>query len=138
MAATGLFGQRLVNERALGVTDTLTADSTAGESIPGQSRPRPKFGRRSYCPICGEEQLERPVSEPADVEDPFCSRLCADAWLALVAVRLREEGSTELAARRRREFQDGDAHAPVLSELLLERWRAGDWTVPPESLLARL
>jgi hypothetical protein len=38
----------------------------------------------------------------------------------------------------RREYEAGQPFAPVLSELLLDRWRAGDWTVMPQDLLAWL
>ena len=100
-----------------GGNDTPAADGTATESLSGQSRPRPRFERRSYCPICGEEQLERPVSELADVEGPFCSRLCADAWRALVAVRVREDGSTQLAARRRFDVRDVKSLRPCLTRV---------------------
>ena len=81
---------------------------------------------------------EQPVVELAEAEDPYCSHRCASAGRALVAVRAREEGSARLAERRQRELAGGETLAPPLSELLLQRWRAGDWAVPPETLLARL
>ncbi len=60
------------------------------------------------------------------------------SWRALAALRGRESVNEVLARRRRLEFEAGQPLAPVLSELLLERWRAGDWTVMPQDLLAGL
>jgi hypothetical protein len=116
-----------------GDDDLPTTEGRCEHVNPGQRRPRRKSQRRTYCPVCGQEQVARAEGEAA-----FCSRRCANAWQALVAVRAREGASVELAKRRHREFTAGATYAPVLSELLLKRWRAGDWTLAPESLLARL
>jgi hypothetical protein len=43
-----------------------------------------------------------------------------------------------LADRRRVESEGHLEHAPTLSQLLLVRWRAGDWAVLPEDVSARL
>ena len=51
------------------------------------------------------------------------------AWRALAALRLRESSSMRISTRRRLEYEGQQAHAPALSELLLLRWRAGDWNV---------
>ena len=53
-------------------------------------------------------------------------------------LRLREAGSEQLAARRREESEEHRQHLPALSELLLIRWRAGDWGVEPEQLLEQI
>ena len=58
------------------------------------------------------------------------------AWHALAVLRLRESVSVRLLARRRHESEAQQPHEPALSELLLRRWRSGDWTVAPEDLPA--
>ena len=102
------------------------------------SSPRPRSQRHAYCPFCGEEQPDRPLLEIANVEDALCSDRCAAAWHTLAALRGRESVDESLATRRLLELEAGQPHAPALSELLLERWRAGDWTVVPQDLLGRL
>ena len=101
-------------------------------------RPRPRSQRHAHCPLCGEEQVERLLSEIGNAEDALCSDRCAAAWHALAVVRGCESVNEALETRRRLEWGAGQQHAPTLSELLLERWRAGDWTVAPEELLSRL
>ncbi len=101
-------------------------------------RPRPGSQRHGHCPFCGEEQVERLLSEIGNAEDALCSDRCAAAWHALAVVRGCESVNEALETRRRLEWGAGQQHAPTLSELLLERWRAGDWTVAPEELLSRL
>jgi hypothetical protein len=53
-------------------------------------------------------------------------------------LRSCESGSEHLAARRRLEYETQQPHTSTLSELLLGRWRAGDWTITPETLLEQL
>ena len=101
-------------------------------------RPRPSSQRHGHCPCCGEEQLDRLLSEVGSAEDALCSARCAAAWQALAVVRGCESVNEALETRRRLEWGAGQQPAPMLSELLLERWRAGDWTVAPEQLLSRL
>ena len=101
-------------------------------------RPRPSSKRHAHCPFCGEEQVDRLLSETGNAEDALCSDRCAAAWRVLALVRGCESVSKALATRKRLEWGAGRQHAPTLSELLLERWRAGDWTVAPEELLGQL
>jgi hypothetical protein len=49
-----------------------------------------------------------------------------------------ESKNQAVAARRRLELDEGRLHAALLSELLSERWRAGDWEHEPRDVLARL
>jgi hypothetical protein len=53
-------------------------------------------------------------------------------------VRTWESNSKALATRKRTESEAHEAHAPTLSEVLRRRWQAGDWTVAPADVLARL
>jgi hypothetical protein len=94
--------------------------------------------RHAYCPLCGREQVEQPVSDLRKLEDALCPGRCGVAWRALVALRVRESASGRVAARRRTEYENQQPHVPSLSELLLMRWRAGDWAVAPEDLLAQI
>jgi hypothetical protein len=71
-------------------------------------------------------------------EDALCPGRCRVAWSALAALRRRESSSRRLAARRQSEYANHEPHLPTLSELLLMRWRAGDWSVVPEDLLAEI
>lgn len=91
--------------------------------------------RNAYCPLCGQPRVEMLASDVRRVEDALCSGRCNAAWRALAALRLRESSSARILTRRRLEFESQQAHAPALSELLLMRWRAGDWSVEPERLL---
>jgi hypothetical protein len=93
--------------------------------------------RRAFCPLCGE-QTDKLASEVASPDAAVCAGRCAVAWRALVALRLCESASEEVAARRRSEWEAREPHASALSELLLRRWRDGDWTVAPEDLLGQL
>jgi hypothetical protein len=72
------------------------------------------------------------------VEDALCEGRCDTAWRALAALRLRESSSTRVVTRRRLEYESRQPHPPALSELLLVRWRAGDWTVTPEEVLLQV
>lgn len=88
----------------------------------------------AFCPLCGEERADRLLRDVSSVEDALCPDRCAAGWRTLAALRGRESVNEVLAARRRLELEAGQPLAPVLSELLLDRWRAGDWTVMPEDL----
>jgi hypothetical protein len=94
--------------------------------------------RHAHCPLCGEERADQLLRDVTSAEDALCPHPCAVAWCALVALRCRESANEVLASRRRLEYEAGQPFAPVFSELLLGRWRAGDWTVMPQDLLARL
>ena len=100
-------------------------------------RPRPRAQRHGHCPFCGKERVDRLLSEIGNAEDALCSARCAAAWQALAVVRGCESVNEALETRRRLEWGAGQQLAPTLSELVLGRWRAGDWTVAPEDLLSR-
>jgi hypothetical protein len=78
------------------------------------------------------------ASDVRRVEDALCPGRCDTAWHALAALRLRESSSMRVATRRRVEYESQQPHPPALSELLLLRWRAGDWTVAPEHVLMQV
>jgi hypothetical protein len=103
-------------------------------SVPRHAQPR----RRAFCPLCGEEQLDKAASEVASAEAALCAGRCVVAWKVLVALRLSESASARVSTRRRLESETLQPHASSLSELLLGRWRAGDWAVAPEDVLERL
>lgn len=94
--------------------------------------------RRAFCPLCGQEQMDKPVSEVGSPEAALCLDRCAVAWRVLAALRLSESASELIADRRRTEWGAQQSYTPALSELLLGRWRAGDWSVAPEDLIAQL
>jgi hypothetical protein len=75
------------------------------------------------------------ASDIRQVEDALCPGRCTTAWRAVTALRVRESSSSRVAARRRIESETLQPHLPVLLELLLQRWRSGDWKVAPEDLL---
>ena len=72
------------------------------------------------------------------MRDALCPGRCTTGWEALTILRLRESDNAQLAARRRDEYEGQLPRAPSLSELLLFRWRAGDWGVEPEQLLEQI
>jgi hypothetical protein len=72
------------------------------------------------------------------VRDALCPGRCATGWEALTILRLRESESEQLAARRRDEYEGQLPREPSLSELLLLRWREGDWGIEPEQLLEQI
>jgi len=90
---------------------------------------------KSFCPVCGRESGDQ---APGTAEAALCSTRCNAAFEALAALRRRESESEPLAARRQQEQAARAPHAPALSELLLRRWRAGDWTVDPDRVIAGL
>lgn len=71
----------------------------------------------AYCPICGVEI--RSEKQATTAQGALCSERCTTAWQALIALR------------------DVPNSGPVAT-LLLERWRDGDWSVEPETLLGQL
>ena len=78
------------------------------------------------------------ASELRAIGDALCPGRCTTGWEALAMLRRHESESEQLAARRREEYA---AHLPrgsALSDLLLLRWRAGDWAVAPEQLLEQI
>jgi len=110
-------------------------------SLPASGAPGRRRGsaRHVHCPLCGDEQLDRPLSEVAPgAESALCSPRCIAGWHALAAVRDAESASDAVATRKRLELETGRRPAPTLSQFLLERWRAGDWTVVPEDILTQL
>jgi hypothetical protein len=94
--------------------------------------------RRAFCPLCGGEQQDKLASEVATAEAALCAGRCTVAWQVLTALRLSESGNEQVVARRREEWEAREPHAATLSEILLGRWRAGDWAVAPEDLLGQL
>jgi hypothetical protein len=94
--------------------------------------------RHGYCPLCGQARPEIPASALTGAEAALCLDRCFAAWQALAALRLRESASEPVRVRRRGEYEAGQPHAAALSDLLLRRWRDGDWTVTPEQLLMQV
>jgi hypothetical protein len=92
-------------------------------------------GRHAYCPLCGEARAEIRASAVRDPEAALCPERCLPAWQALEALREHEASSERVAARRRLDNENGEPHRPALSQLLLDRWRGGDWTVAPDQVL---
>jgi hypothetical protein len=92
--------------------------------------------RRAFCPLCGCVSATILSSDVRTLEDALCPGRCTVAWQALEAVRRHESASERVATRRRSEYENGQPHHSALSELLLLRWRAGDWTVVPEDVLS--
>ena len=117
-----------------------TNDERALLDRPGStpSRVRHASARRAFCPLCGRVQSDKLVSDVSDLETALCAGRCAAAWRVLTALRLSESTSEPIADRRRLEWETQQPHTSTLSELLLGRWRAGDWAVMPEDLLGQL
>jgi hypothetical protein len=126
---------RSLREASLAERNGL-ADVSERPASPAPSGRSP--GRRAFCPLCGREQADKPVSQVASPEGALCADRCAVAWRVLDALRLCESGNERLTARRRLEWETSQPHSETLSELLLGRWRAGDWAVAPEDLLRQL
>ena len=101
---------------------------------PASGHPR----RRAFCPLCGREQADKLASEVSSPEAALCAGRCTAGWQALTALRRWESSNETLTARRRLESEQFQTHMPILSELLLARWRAGDWAVAPEDLIGQL
>jgi hypothetical protein len=94
--------------------------------------------RHAYCPLCGQARAEIRATAVRDVQGALCPERCLVAWQALEALREQEANSERVVARRRLEYESGRTHPPALSELLLDRWRKGDWTVQPEQVLRQM
>jgi hypothetical protein len=92
--------------------------------------------RRAFCPLCGCVRTTVLASDVRTIEDALCPGRCSTGWQALEALRLHESASERVATRRRSEYENGRPHPSALSEMLLTRWRAGDWTVVPEDVLS--
>ena len=101
---------------------------------PASGHPR----RRAFCPLCGREQADKLASEVSSPEAALCAERCTAGWQVLTALRRSESASETVTARRRLESEHHQTPTPTLSELLLGRWRAGDWAVAPEDVLDRL
>jgi len=120
------------------------ATAVQGPASFGERPPAPPAGanhsarRRPFCPLCGCEQADKLVSDVRSPEGALCDDRCAVAWRVLVALRASESTSERIAVRRRSEYETAQPHTSTLSELLLGRWRAGDWAVAPEDLLKQL
>jgi hypothetical protein len=93
--------------------------------------------RKAYCPVCGNESLGREASLLGTTEAALCSDRCAAAFETLALLRRRESNSEAVAGRRQQEWKARQPYSPVLSELLLQRWRAGDWALEPEKVRDR-
>jgi hypothetical protein len=91
--------------------------------------------RHAHCPLCGEERADQLLRDVTGAEDALCPHPCAAAWRTLAALRCRESVNEVLASRRRLEYEAGQPFAPVLSELLLDRWRAGTGRLCPRIYL---
>jgi hypothetical protein len=104
--------------------------------------PAPSFRkgppRYAYCPICGGEHLNAPSHQPRNPQDGLCPGRCTTAWQALALLRTHESQSEALATGRKHEWEPDERQATSLSELLLEQWRARNWTVVPEDILRQL
>ena len=80
--------------------------------------------RKAYCPVCGRESPGPEASLAGTAEAALCSDRCAAAFETLALLRTRESTSEAVAGRRQEEWEARQSHSPVLSELLLQRWRA--------------
>ena len=94
--------------------------------------------RHAYCPLCGQARVQIRANALRAAEAALCPGRCLVAWQALAALREQEAISARVVARRRLEYESGQAHPRALSELLLDRWREGDWTVAPEQVLRQM
>jgi hypothetical protein len=92
----------------------------------------------AYCPLCGKPNIGQLARQVRGLEDALCSERCIAGWQALAILRDLESKNQAVATRRRLELDEGRLHAALLSELLSERWRAGDWGLEPRDVLARL
>ena len=133
-------GEEAVREKiAQGVVPAVRVGQDRVAVAPSPSAtPVASNRRHAYCPVCGQPRAEMLASEISRVEDALCPGRCDTAWHALEALRLRESLSTRVVNRRRVEYESRQPHPPALSELLLLRWRSGDWTVAPEHVLMQV
>jgi hypothetical protein len=119
-------------------SEPLESDDRGAQGPSPSATPVRSTARHAYCPLCGYARIGIPVSDVRSVEDALCPGRCAAAWHALAALRLRESADERVAERRRSEYENGRPHPSALSEILLLRWRSGDWTVAPEDLLLQV
>ncbi len=105
--------------------------SPAGQPAKAAGSP----GRLAYCPLCGEARAGISANAVRDAEAALCPERCLAAWQALEVLREHEATSERVVARRRLEYESGEPHRIPLSQLLLSRWRVGDWTVAPDQVL---
>jgi len=89
----------------------------------------------AYCALCGTA-TDWQEARPRDPNS--CGTQCSAALAAVDLLRKRETESVRVAARRRAENERGVEHSPALSEIMLKRWRAGDWTINPDRILVQL
>jgi hypothetical protein len=135
----GVQGGRLAKAKS-----QAGAEGGAPERVPGADGQSPPAtlvrttARHGFCPLCGRARPEIPASAVSRAEVALCPGRCSAAWHALAALRQRESVSEPVRARRRSEYEAGEPHPALLSELLLRRWREGDWTVTPEQLLMQV
>jgi hypothetical protein len=113
-------------------------ENAARVIFPLPVRQRRRSYANAYCPLCGAEQPNRPLAKVASPEGGLCPGRCATAWQALAVLRARESENEALATRKQLQWEADQTQTTSLSELLHERWRAGDWTVTPEDLLRQL
>jgi hypothetical protein len=92
----------------------------------------------SYCPLCGKPNVGQLARQVRTAEDALCSERCLAAWQTLTILRDLESKNEAVAIRRRLDLEEGRQHAPPLSELLFQKWHAGDWRHAPQDVLARL
>ena len=89
----------------------------------------------AYCALCGTETTSQGASA---LDRAACGSRCATALEAIVLLRKQESISAQVAVRRQAEYEQGLEHPPALSEIMLKRWRAGDWTISPDHVLQQL
>lgn len=126
---------------ALDTNGSLASGALArGDPRPASPQRRARYSARrfAFCPLCGEEQIDKLALEVRGPEAALCIGRCVVAWEVLSALRVCESENELIVARRRTEWETRESQAPTLSELLLRRWRAGDWTVAPEDLIDQL
>jgi hypothetical protein len=89
----------------------------------------------AYCALCGTETTWQagPRTRWA-----ACGPRCAAALEAVIILREQESISVQVASRRRAEYEQGVEHPSALSEIMLKRWRAGDWSISPDQVIAQL
>ena len=115
--------------------DVPSASASLASATGGLARSTTRHG---YCPLCGQARPEIHARAVSRAEAALCPGRCSTALEALAALRMRESTSEPVRIRKRSEYEAGQPHRPLLSDLLLRRWRDGDWTVTPEQLLMQV
>ena len=92
----------------------------------------------AYCPLCGKANLGQLTRQVRSIEDALCSERCLSAWQVVEILRDLESKNQSVRSRRRLEAEEGRLHAALMSELLFQRWRSGDWGLEPRAVLERL